>query len=87
MIHGFFLESQMWAPNINALVEHFHVFAMDLWGFGYSSREPMDYSCQLYADQVLGFMDALAIERASIVGQSVGGEKRRCSSVSSIVVM
>lgn len=73
MIHGFFLDSQMWAPNIDALAEHFHVFAMDLWGFGYSSREPMDYSYQLYADQVLGFMDALAIERASIVGQSMGG--------------
>ena len=73
MIHGFFLDSQMWAPNIDALAEHFHVFAMDLWGFGYSSREPMDYSYQLFADQVLGFMDALGIERASIIGQSMGG--------------
>ena len=73
MIHGFFLDSQMWSPNIDALAEHFHVFAMDLWGFGYSSREPMDYSYQLFAEQVLGFMDALAIERASIVGQSMGG--------------
>ena len=72
MIHGFFLDSQMWAPNIDALAEHFHVFAMDLWGFGYSTREPMDYSYQLYADQVLKFMDALGIERASIVGQSMG---------------
>ena len=72
MIHGFFLDSQMWAPNIDALAEHFHVLAMDLWGLGYSSREPMDYSYQLYADQVLGFMDALAIERASIIGQSMG---------------
>jgi pimeloyl-ACP methyl ester carboxylesterase len=63
----------MWAPNIDALAEHFHVFAMDLWGFGYSSREPMDYSYQLFADQVLGFMDALGIERASIIGQSMGG--------------
>jgi pimeloyl-ACP methyl ester carboxylesterase len=73
MVHGFFLDSQMWAPNIDALAEHFHVFAMDLWGFGYSTREPMDYSYQLYADQVLGFMDALGIERASIIGQSMGG--------------
>lgn len=72
MIHGFFLDSQMWAPNIDALAEHFHVLAMDLWGFGYSSRKPMDYSYQLYAEQVLGFMDALAIERASIIGQSMG---------------
>ena len=72
MIHGFFLDSQMWAPNIDALAEHFHVLAMDLWGLGYSSRAPMDYSYQLYTDQVLGFMDALAIERASIIGQSMG---------------
>ena len=73
MIHGFFLDSQMWAPNIDVLAEHFRVLAMDLWGFGYSSRKPMEYSYQLYADQVLGFMDALAIERASIIGQSMGG--------------
>ena len=72
MIHGFFLDSQMWAPNIDALAVHFRVLAMDLWGFGYSSRKPMDYSYQLYTDQVLGFMDALGIERASIVGQSMG---------------
>ena len=72
MIHGFFLDSQMWTPNIDALAEHFHMLAMDLWGFGYSSREPMDYSYQLYADQVLGFMDALAIQRTSIIGQSMG---------------
>jgi len=73
LIHGFFLDSQMWAPNIDALAEHFRVLAMDLWGFGYSTREPMDYSYQLFADQVWGFMDALGIERASIVGQSMGG--------------
>jgi 2-hydroxy-6-oxo-octa-2,4-dienoate hydrolase len=33
----------------------------------------MDYSYQLYADQVLGFMDALSIEQTSIIGQSMGG--------------
>ncbi len=46
---------------------------LDLWGFGYSTREPLDYGYQLYVDQVLLFMDSLGINRTSLVGQSMGG--------------
>ena len=58
---------------IDALAEQFKVYALDLWGFGYSTREPLDFGYQLFSDQVLKFMDALGIERASIAGQSMGG--------------
>jgi pimeloyl-ACP methyl ester carboxylesterase len=73
LIHGFFYDSYMWNKNIDALAERFKVYALDLWGFGYSTRKPMDYGYPLYADQLLKFMDALNIEKAYLVGQSMGG--------------
>lgn len=73
LLHGFFYDSYLWVSNIDVLAERFKVYALDLWGFGYSTREPMDYGYQLYSDQVSTFMDALGIQRASLVGQSMGG--------------
>ena len=73
LLHGFFYDSYLWAANIDVLAEHFKVYALDLWGCGYSTREPLDYGYQLYADQVLLFMDSLGIQSASLVGQSMGG--------------
>jgi len=73
LIHGFFYDTYMWHNNIDALAAHFKVYAFDLWGFGYSTREPMDYGYSLYSDQLLEFMDALGIQKASLIGQSMGG--------------
>ena len=73
LLHGFFYDSYLWSENIDALARHFKVYAMDLWGSGYSTREPLDYGYDLYADQLLQFLNALGIERASLVGQSMGG--------------
>jgi pimeloyl-ACP methyl ester carboxylesterase len=72
LIHGFYYDSYMWASNIEALATRFKVYAPDLWGFGYSTREPLEYGYPLYAGQVLQFMDSLGIEQASLVGQSMG---------------
>src|SRR5262249_29753140 len=72
LLHGFNYDSYLWAANLDALAQHFKVYALDLWGWGYSTREPLDYGYPLYADQLLLFMDSLGIERASLVGQSMG---------------
>ena len=73
LLHGFFYDSSLWAANIDVLAENFKVYALDLWGFGYSTREPLNYGYKLYVDQVLLFMDSLGISRASVIGQSMGG--------------
>src|SRR5262244_1247513 len=72
LLHGFLYDSYLWGANIDALARHFKVYALDLWGWGYSTRAALDYGYQLYASQVLLFMDALGIRRASLVGQSMG---------------
>jgi len=73
LIHGFLYDSYMWNKNIDALADRFKVYAVDLWGFGYSTRDPMDYGYPLYANQLLKFMDTLDIQKASLIGQSMGG--------------
>lgn len=72
LLHGWFHDSQMWAKNIDALAECFKVYALDLWGFGYSTRAPLDHGYPLYSRQLLKFMDALNISSACLIGQSMG---------------
>jgi pimeloyl-ACP methyl ester carboxylesterase len=74
LIHGFMGYSFSWRFNMEALSQHFSVYAMDLPGCGFSQRS-QDRQCTLAGDaeKVLGFMDNLGIEEADIVGSSRGG--------------
>lgn len=62
-----------WQHTIPVLAERHRVLAPDLVGFGYTER-PTDirYSAQTWIDHVWGFLDAMKIERTSIVGNSLG---------------
>jgi len=63
-----------WRLVIPSLATKFRVIAPDMVGFGYSERpENVDYSVQTWADQVIGLMDTLGIEKTSLVGNSFGG--------------
>ena len=74
LIHGFLYHTVMWRKNIDALAEKFRVYAIDLWGWGYSEiLKEKEYSFERYGKQVLGFMDALNIKKATLGGQSMGG--------------
>lgn len=73
LLHGFGSDSYTWHNNINALAAKFKVYAIDLWSCGYSTREPLDYGYPLYVNQLRCFMDTLGIEKASLIGQSMGG--------------
>lgn len=63
-----------WRLVIPKLAEDFHVVAPDMVGFGYSDRpEGVKYGLDTWADQTVGVMDALGIEKANLVGNSFGG--------------
>nr|WP_296064504.1 alpha/beta fold hydrolase [uncultured Actinoplanes sp.] len=63
-----------WRLVLPALADRFHVLAPDMAGFGFSERpEKGDYGVDLWTDQVVGFMDALNLDRAHVVGNSFGG--------------
>jgi pimeloyl-ACP methyl ester carboxylesterase len=73
LIHGFNMDANTWTHNIEALAANHSVYAIDLWGLGYSTREPMDMGYPLFTEQLLQFMDALGIDKATLVGHSMGG--------------
>ena len=74
LIHGYAYNSIGWSNNIDALAEKFKVYAVDVWGHGYSERlKNMDYSFKKFANQLIGFMDVMNIKSASIAGHSMGG--------------
>lgn len=74
LIHGFGSSLFCWRKNIPALSERYRVYALDLLGFGFSDK-PLDenYSMDAYAELIIQFMNALKIERAVLVGHSLGG--------------
>jgi pimeloyl-ACP methyl ester carboxylesterase len=73
LIHGFFFDTHLWDGNLDTLAERYKVYAIDLWGFGYSARADLDFGYPLYTRQLLQFMDALDIPKATLIGQSMGG--------------
>jgi 2-hydroxy-6-oxo-octa-2,4-dienoate hydrolase len=61
-----------WRLTIPGLAERFRVLAPDMAGFGLSDK-PGGYGMTLWTGQLVAFLDALGVERASLVGNSFGG--------------
>ncbi len=63
-----------WRLTIPALAERFDVIAPDVVGFGFTDRpEGFHYSLAAWREHLLGLVDALGVERFSVVGNSFGG--------------
>jgi pimeloyl-ACP methyl ester carboxylesterase len=74
LVHGMAGSSATWDAVIPALAAHFTVVALDLPGHGASAKpSDGDYSLGAYASIVRDLMVASGYERATIVGQSLGG--------------
>ncbi|MFE1409680.1 alpha/beta fold hydrolase [Streptomyces sp. NPDC058746] len=61
-----------WALVRDELARDRRVYALDLRGHGRSGRTPA-YSLELMRDDVLGFLDAVGLDRVDLVGHSMGG--------------
>ena len=63
------------------LPPHYRVLAIDQRGFGDSDRPESGYAIPDLASDVIAFLDALAIERATLVGHSFGSFVARCATI------
>jgi 3-oxoadipate enol-lactonase len=63
----------MWNPQMDDLSAHFQVLRYDMRGHGHSDVPPGPYTLELLAEDVIGLLDALGIDRMHFVGMSVGG--------------
>lgn len=72
-VHGWLGSWRYWWPSMQALSSHYRTFALDLWGFGDSSKAREHYSLNDYVKLLEAFLERLAmLEPVVIVGHSLG---------------
>ncbi|WP_221796448.1 alpha/beta fold hydrolase [Aquisediminimonas sediminicola] len=64
-----------WNGVMPTLAEHYHVYAPDMVGFGYTDcpDEIEDFTLDFWVSHIIAFMDALGIAKARFIGNSFGG--------------
>ena len=74
MLHGLGGTKASFLPTVAALADEYRVYTIDLPGFG-DSVKPLRaaYDPRFFAHAVCGFMDAAGIDRAHLIGNSMGG--------------
>jgi pimeloyl-ACP methyl ester carboxylesterase len=73
LVEGLGVATWTWELQLPALSRHFSVIAYDNRGVGRSSKPAGPYSVAQMADDLAGLLDALRIERAHVLGTSMGG--------------
>jgi pimeloyl-ACP methyl ester carboxylesterase len=73
LVHGFGASTEHWSKNIAQLQADFEVWAIDLIGFGRSSKPSEGYSSDLWRDQLSEFIREVIGRPAVLAGNSIGG--------------
>jgi pimeloyl-ACP methyl ester carboxylesterase len=73
LIHGLAGDHSAWTPQLPRLAEQYRTIAFDNRGAGQSTQRDEPASTEDLARDTLALMDALAVERAHVVGRSMGG--------------
>ena len=73
-IHGAFVSSTMWRPQIDFFAKNFQTVTYDIRGHGKTGLSSLKkYSIELYADDLYNLLEILNINRPIICGLSLGG--------------
>jgi pimeloyl-ACP methyl ester carboxylesterase len=73
LIHGIGDSSDTWQPVLEELGRHHTIVAPDLLGHGRSEKPRADYSVAAYANGMRDLLSVLEIDRATVIGHSLGG--------------
>jgi pimeloyl-ACP methyl ester carboxylesterase len=73
LIHGLGASLEWWQFNVDSLSRKYRVIALDFLGFGYSSKQINEYSLSYTSKFLISFLDTLEIDKASLLGNSMGG--------------
>ncbi|UCC38469.1 MAG: alpha/beta fold hydrolase [Candidatus Aminicenantes bacterium] len=73
LLHGLGGSLEWWESNLNALSQKYRVIAFDFLGFGHSAKPKIRFSLDVASDFMLSFLDAFALPKASLIGNSMGG--------------
>lgn len=73
LIHGYLESAEVWGGFAEQLAKRYRVLAVDLPGNGRSSDFDTDHTMCFLADSVMAVMDDQKVNRAVVVGHSLGG--------------
>ncbi|MEK6299980.1 MAG: alpha/beta hydrolase [Acidobacteriota bacterium] len=73
LVHGLGGDASNWAQTIGPLSQKYRVIVLDQIGFGKSDKPLINYRVGTLVDFLAGFYKELKLERASLVGNSLGG--------------
>jgi pimeloyl-ACP methyl ester carboxylesterase len=73
LLHTLRTQLDMFQSVVPTLAQHFRVYALDYPGHGYSDIPNAEYTPDFFAASVAGFLEALEIKDATVVGESIGG--------------
>lgn len=73
LLHGLGATNVSMLPVLGELARDHRVISVDLPGFGESAKPLTAYGFDWYARWLVSFLDALGVERASLIGNSMGG--------------
>lgn len=73
IVHGIGGHKEDWVPVMNALAAQHTVYALDMLGFGGSSKDLAEITVPMQAEAVYALLAQEKISRASLIGNSVGG--------------
>lgn len=74
LIHGLGSYAPAWKNNIPALAKEMRVIALDLPGYGKSSKGPWAGSMDFFATALIEFADSLGLKKFHLAGHSMGGQ-------------
>lgn len=73
LVAGMGADHRSWFPQVRDFARHFTVITFDGRGIGKTDRPPGLYGFDTLAADVVGLLDHLSLDRAHVLGESLGG--------------
>lgn len=72
LLHGWLGSWRYWLPTMQQLGVKYRCYALDLWGFGDSGKDPVRYSFERQVDLLERFIERMGFPKAILVGHGLG---------------
>jgi pimeloyl-ACP methyl ester carboxylesterase len=71
-LHGWVGSWRYWVPTLQAASANYRAYAIDMWGFGDTSKDGIDYSISKQSDLLDGFFEQMGIGKIALIGHGLG---------------